>query len=153
MRTSDVVIFLAPIVVGLGLPAIFNTRKYKQCGLKSPLQPPGYVFGIAWTLLYILYGAACVAAWLGANRKWTPGLIAAFVTLGLLSAWPIVFMNPNWCLPHYAFLAILAILGLVVGTVTLFVKHKLYLAASLLVPLVAWLFFATYLSYASIPGK
>jgi tryptophan-rich sensory protein len=151
IAVSDVAIFLTPLVVGLGLPAIFNPRNYKQCGLKSPIQPPGYVFGIAWTLLYALYGAACVAAWVGSKRAWTPGLIAAFFTLGALTAWSLVFMNPAWCLPHYAYLAILAILGLVVGTVMLLVHQKLYLAAGLLTPLIAWMFFASYLAYSSIP--
>lgn len=146
---SDVAIFLTPLAVGLGLPAIFNPRTYAQCGLRSSLQPPGYVFGIAWTLLYALYGASCVAAWIGAKRRFTPGLIAAFFTLACLAAWSLVFMT--WCLPHYAYLAILAILGLVVATTMLLVHAKLLVAALLMIPLIAWMAFATYLSYASIP--
>ena len=148
---SDVAIFVAPLVVGLGLPALLNPGPYVQCGLKSPLQPPGYVFGIVWTLLYALHGASCAAAWTGANRKWTPGLVASFATLAALAAWSIVFMNPAWCRPHYAYLAIVAVLGLVVGTVMLYVRQRSFLAASLLVPLVAWMTFATYLSYSSVP--
>jgi tryptophan-rich sensory protein len=35
--------------------------------------------------------------------------------------------------------------------VMLLVHQKLYLAAGLLVPLVAWMCFASYLSYSSIP--
>ena len=146
---SDVAIFLAPLVAGLGLPAIFNPS-YKQCGLKSTIQPPGYVFGIAWTLLYTLYGVSCAVAWVGAKRAWTPGLISSFITLGALAAWPLVFMR-SWCLPHYAYLAILAILGLVLGTAMLYVHQRMYMAASLLVPLIAWMIFASYLSFSSIP--
>ena len=92
-----------------------------------------------------------MAAWVGSKRTWTPGLIASFATLGALTAWSLVFMNPAWCLPSYAYLAILAILGLVVGTTMLYVRQKLYLAASLLVPLIAWMIFASYLSFSSIP--
>lgn len=148
---SDIVISLTPLVAGIGIPAAVNPRGYKQCGLKPQLQPPGYVFGIAWTILYALYGGSCVTAWVASKRRWTPGLVSSFVSLGALVFWSLVFMNPAWCLPEYAYLAILAILGLVVGTTMIYVHEKLYLSAALLVPLIAWMTFATYLSFASIP--
>jgi len=146
----DVTIFMIPLLVGLGVPAIFISD-YKQCGIRPSIQPPGYVFGIAWTILYTLYGGSCLAAWIESKRTWTLGLITSFISLFALTTWSLVFLNSGWCYPCYAFIAILVNLGLVVGTVVLYVRDKMYLAASLLVPLVAWLVFASYLSFLSIP--
>lgn len=41
----------------LSLPfTIFGLTKYLPNEIKSPLQPPGYIFAIVWPILYLLFG-------------------------------------------------------------------------------------------------
>jgi tryptophan-rich sensory protein len=127
---------------GLGKP-------FKQCGVKPALQPPGYVFAVAWAVLYALYGLACVILWRKSGRRWTPGVKAAVVTLVLLALWPILFFNR--CMPVAAFVAIVGLLGMVVGTIAVIWREGCSASAALLSPLAAWLLFASYLSARSIP--
>ena len=151
MMLSDFAFLIGPLVVGLGVPALATPQKYVQCGRRPSLQPPGYVFGVAWTLLYALYGAAACSAWRGGGRRVTPALAAAAVTLAALVAWSVVFFNA--CMPSAAFAAILALLGLASAVAALYGVEGRTTAAALSVPLVAWLAFASYLSFASIPGR
>ena len=116
--------------------------------MSSPLQPPGWVFGVAWTALYALFGASALLAWRSAGRRMTAALWAASALLACLVLWPIVFFN--FALPAFAFASILAILGYAVAVVALYAKEGRTASALLSLPLVAWLSFASVLSYASV---
>lgn len=145
MRASDLAFLTGPLIVGMGAGAV---RKYRQCGTPSRLQPPGYVFAVAWTILYALYGVALYLAWTQGSRVWTPALKLATVTLGLMVAWSLVFL---WiCAPVYAFAGVVGLLGLVVATAVAFFRGGQRTSAALMVPLTLWLAFASYLSFATI---
>jgi benzodiazapine receptor len=146
---SDVAILLAPLAAGLGLPALLNPKSFAQCGRRPTLQPPGYVFGVAWTLLYGLVGVACCLAWRRAGRRLTQALGVTASTVALLVLWSIVFFNV--CMPALAFAAILPLAAMVAACIALFARDGAWASAALLVPLGAWMAFASYLSYASIP--
>lgn len=146
---SDFVFLVAPFVVGMG-SSIF-TPKYKQCK-NTPntpkFQPPGYVFAIAWSIIYILFGISCYYSWTRAKRRFTLGLVSSLVLLSLLAIWGPIFFN--YCLPALAFSTILGLLGMSVGTIIIYIRDREYIPAYLLFPLAAWLSFASYLSYASL---
>jgi tryptophan-rich sensory protein len=149
---SDLACLIGPIVVGLGVPALFSAGGgYRpSCRtLTSRLQPPGWVFGVVWTSLYALYGVASFMAWREGGRVMTPALWASVALLAALVAWPVVFFR--FCAPELAFAAILAILGLASAVALLFAKQGTYWSAILTAPLVVWLWCASYLSLAAIP--
>ncbi len=115
--------------------------------VKPALNPPGWVFGPVWTLLYLLMG---VAAWLVWREGW--GKIEVKVALGffalqliLNAAWSLIFFGGHN--PAVALLEILALWLAILGTIIAFARVSKP-AAWLLVPYLLWVSFATYLNFA-----
>lgn len=144
VRISDIAFLMGPLVLGFGSGRLLTPNEFRQCGAKSPLQPPGWAFGVAWTILYLLAGAACAHAWRASGRQWTRGLVATVIALLFLMVWWIVFAN--WCSPTFAFATIVPSTGLVVVAVSLLWADGNRTAAALLSPLVLWMTFASILS-------
>ncbi|MCS7006670.1 MAG: TspO/MBR family protein [Thermoleophilia bacterium] len=112
---------------------------------KAPWTPPAWVFGPAWTLLYILMA---VAAWLVARAgleqravQLALGLYLAQLALNL--AWSWIFFGAR--APGWAFLDIVALSILVALTALAFARVE-PIAASLLAPYLGWLLFAASLN-------
>ena len=150
---SDVAFLVAPLALGLGVPALFKASGgYRpSCETsRSRLQPPGWAFGVAWTTLYALYGLASFLAWRNVGRRMTPALWASAALLLGLVAWPVVFFST--CAPELAFASILALLGLASAVALLFARRRATRWSALLsLPLVAWLCFASFLAFSSMP--
>ena len=79
---------------------------------QSPLSPPGRLFPVVWTVLYVLMGIAShLVSASDAPREekaralWTYGIQLAFNFL-----WPIAFFNLKWYLSAFLWLVILWIL-------------------------------------------
>jgi tryptophan-rich sensory protein len=107
----------------------------REVGKDIPFRPPSWVFGVVWPILLILIG-----------YSWTlrPKLTNYYLLLTLLlSTWSIFYANNRM----FAFLNILATICLTVYLILHKFKKK---SSYLLIPLVAWLSFASYLSYNSI---
>ena len=107
---------------------------------KSPLNPPNYVFGIAWSILYtLLIISASIIIY---NKKYSNmGYFALQIIINLL--WTTVFFTYRKII--IAFIMLLIILGL---TVLSFIEfYKISKTASyLLLPYMLWLCFASYLN-------
>jgi tryptophan-rich sensory protein len=113
--------------------------------VKPALMPPGAVFGIAWTILYILLGLA-LAIILHAHGARGRGLaLGLFVGQLLINyAWsPIFFAQHKVGL---ALTLILVMLVLAAATTVLFARIR-RTAGLLMLPYLAWLCFAAYLNY------
>lgn len=112
---------------------------------KSPLNPPGVVFPIVWSVLYVLMGVglARVVIRRRPGTAWAAFLWA--VQLAMNFGWTLIFFREQ------AFLAALiwlAVLWAVILAMTL-VFHRLDQAAGWLqIPYLAWVAFAGYLNYA-----
>ncbi|MBL8861022.1 MAG: tryptophan-rich sensory protein [Planctomycetes bacterium] len=116
-------------------------------GLEKPAwNPPAWVFGPAWTLLYTLMA---VAAWLvwrrGGFRVQRRPLTLYCVQLALNAAWTPVFFGAQE--PGWALLVILALWALLLATLLVF-RRTSGPAALLLVPYLAWVSFAAALNCA-----
>jgi tryptophan-rich sensory protein len=112
---------------------------------KPAIMPPGWVFGAAWTALYILLGLA-VALILHARgaRGRGPALGLLVVQLLLNYAWsPIFFAYHEVGL---AFWTIAAMIAISVVTAVLFWRIRRS-AGLLMLPYLAWLCFAALLSW------
>lgn len=116
--------------------------------VKPDVQPPGWVFGAVWTVLYVLMGVALaivINARGAANRGMAVGLFFAQLALNL--AWSPLFFGAHQLWP--AFWLILAIFLAALLT-TLFFGRIRPLAAWLMVPYLIWLCFAAVLTYGII---
>jgi tryptophan-rich sensory protein len=107
--------------------------------------PPPWLFGPAWSALYLLMA---VAAWrvqrtaAGAAR---PALTLYVVQLAANALWTWLFFS--WHLGALAFAEILVLWLLIGATIRAFGRHDRW-AALLLVPYIAWVSFATCLCYS-----
>jgi tryptophan-rich sensory protein len=164
-----IIIFL-PLVIGLSIGAIYgknwNDPKYKN--LKKPAyNPPSYVFGIVWPILYLAIGVIYSYALYDYKKSGAGAAAAAatsFVYYKELKYWVIpmlallfnflyipVFFGENGLFNGF----VIIILSLVFAILTMiqFYLQKnnnnniKYYAILALLPYVAWLSFASYLSY------
>jgi tryptophan-rich sensory protein len=114
---------------------------------KPSWNPPSWVFGPTWTILYVLMGVAFFLVW--KERVRTTGkraaMIAWVVQLLLNVFWTIIFFNRHaigWALVEIAALWLAIVL-----TIILFLRVN-RTAALLLLPYLAWVTFATILTSA-----
>lgn len=115
--------------------------------IKPTLNPPSWIFGPVWTLLYTLMGVAAFIIW----KKGTthPAVRKALFIFGiqlvLNALWSIIFFglqNPGW-----AFLNIILMWVSIVWTIVVFYniqKNTIWL----LLPYIIWVSFAAYLNYS-----
>ena len=112
---------------------------------KPELMPPGWVFGAAWTLLYICLGLALalVLHARGARgRRVAVGLFLAQLVLNY--AWSPIFFAAHEV--GLAFIVIVLMIVLSALAALLFARIR-RLAAFLMLPYLAWLFFAAFLTW------
>lgn len=137
---------LLPLAVG-GLAALLTGSAMDSYSgvARPPLSPPGWVFPVAWTLLYILMGIASyiVASSSVSRERKERALCVYALQLAVNFAWPVIFFK----LSAYgaAFFWLLLLLLLVLATELLF-KHISKTAGKLLLPYMLWLLFALYLN-------
>ena len=160
IQWSDAAMFAFPLVVGLGLTGVVGVARRgggsrdesPVCNERALHQPPGIVFAIVWPILYALLGASLVLLWRTVGRQWTPEVIGGIVGVLALQVWWFVFTFQ--CLPWGAFAFLV---GLVIGFG--FLAFRIYSAVGatvsslLLLPLCAWLVFASYLSFEIATGR
>ncbi len=112
---------------------------------KPDFQPPGWAFGVVWTILYAMMGIALAAILNAPRSKQRSTALTLFaVQLALNFAWSPVFFGGGMI--DVAFLIILAMDVLVTMTIIAFWKIR-PLAGALLIPYLAWLCIATALNH------
>ena len=127
-----------------GIASSTSGAFYRQL-VRPGWAPPGWLFAPVWTVLYALMG---VAAWLVWRVR---GLRAARVALSLFvvqlvlnSLWTWLFFA--WKQGALAFAEILVLWALIVSTTVAFWRAR-PLAGCLLIPYLAWVTFASVLTY------
>jgi tryptophan-rich sensory protein len=130
--------------------AIFTARSVKiwyPTLVKPWFNPPSWVFGPAWTLLYLLMGIALYLVWQLPERS--PARQAAFalffLQLAFNAAWSFIFFGMRE--PFLAFLEISLLWLLIAATIAFFWRVSVP-AASLLIPYLLWVTFAALLNFA-----
>ena len=135
-----------PLVVGgaAGLLTMNSMEAFEALN-QPPLSPPGWLFPVVWTVLYVLMGIASYLASVSdaphkeqARALWTYGIQLAFNFL-----WPIAFFNLKWYLFAFLWLVILWILILITALRFGRIRKP---AGYLLVPYLLWVAFAGYLN-------
>uniref|UniRef100_A0A7C4CAW5 Tryptophan-rich sensory protein n=1 Tax=candidate division WOR-3 bacterium TaxID=2052148 RepID=A0A7C4CAW5_UNCW3 len=153
MRAQDIVKLVVSLLLPLGSGAIGGLATsaaiptwYQELS-KPAFSPPNWLFGPAWTVLYLLMGIAAFLVW---RLGWgTPGVriaLAAFLGQLLLNAlWSLLFFGLRSPL---AGMVEIVVLWLAVGlTIVLFARVSIA-AGLLLLPYIGWVTFAAVLNGA-----
>ena len=108
-----------------------------------PYYPPGWLFAVVWTVVYILIGVATVLALLKTeNAKEEEKILFPYsVQLILNFLWSAVFFA--WRMPYLAFAEILLLLASIIW-MTVVYKKQSALSAWLLLPYILWVAFAAF---------
>lgn len=140
---------IASLIVAFSAAIIGSTASVQNiptwyAALEKPaLNPPDFVFGPVWTVLYVLIAVSLYLFWTAEGRgKWS-GYVAFGVQMVLNALWSVVFFGLQLPLLGVFVIALLDVM--VIVTMILFYE-KSKLAAYLLVPYLLWISFATYLS-------
>ena len=118
---------------------------YEQLG-RPAWSPPGWIFGPVWSALYLLMSVAAWLVWREQDAKDLPVALALFlIQLGANALWSWLFVA--WRYGALAFAEVLVLLALIVATLVSFWRIR-PVAGLLLVPYLAWVCFASVLTWA-----
>ena len=151
MKTEwqNILWIFSPIVLGLGSSAIF-IPKNKIPKVRSKWNPPGWVFGVIWPILYLLLGYASYLVWNDKKREKdnSINILQKYIIhlLLLLLWWPYFVYFPNTVFATIS-LFLLAISAVYIGW-GFYIINKT--AGYCLIPYILWLFFATFLTSQTI---
>lgn len=112
---------------------------------KPPLTPPGIVFPIVWTILFVLMGLGMALVWEqdGPLERQALGLWIAQLAMNF--GWSLIFFNAQ----AYGFALIwLCLLWLLILAMTLTFHSVRPIAGLLQIPYLLWVAFAGYLNFA-----
>lgn len=141
---KDILLASLPIVSGLSSAYLLTSQK-SVCS-PSKVQPPAVVFAVVWPVLYILMGISLVLYKKSVGQFRSIPVIAFVLFTTLMQAWWIIFSRLCTLIIAPVSLAIIAFLFAMLA-ISFYKRSKL--AGILLVPLVIWLSFATFLSSQS----
>lgn len=110
---------------------------------QPPLSPPGWLFPIVWTILFIMMGIASYLVFVSEDSRKSSALIVYAVQLAVNFVWPVLFFNLG--VYFAAFLWLLFLWVLILITILLFRRIRTA-AAVLLLPYLFWTAFAGYLN-------
>ena len=135
-KINAITLVLLTLIVGSLASTNTSTDTWYLGLVKSNLNPPGYVFGIVWPILYLLMG---ITIW----RTYSVIKNLFYVQLFLNAIWSWLFFSFH--LPLIALLDIWLLIFINLKILLLISKED-KLAAFLFVPYIMWLFFASYLN-------
>mgnify|MGYP001427700185 FL=1 len=135
-KASLVLLIPLTLIVGSFASANTGTDLWYQGLIKSDLNPPGYVFGIVWPILYLLMG---ITAW----RTFEIIKNLFYIQLFLNAIWSWLFFSFH--LPLISLIDIWLLIYVNIKIVFKVLKMD-KLAGLLYTPYILWLLFASYLN-------
>tara|TARA_B100000378_G_C17938028_1_gene375693 strand:- start:103 stop:561 length:459 start_codon:yes stop_codon:yes gene_type:complete len=135
-RFTLIVAVILAAVVGSMASTSASTDSWYLLLNKSELNPPSYVFGIVWPILYILM---MVSAFLAHKKVFSIFIVQLFFN----AAWSWLFFR--FQMPLIALLDIYLLIAINIYILNLMYKEN-KLAFFLFIPYVVWISFASYLN-------
>ena len=135
-----------PLAVG-GLAAVLSGGMSDYGAMaKPPLSPPGWVFPVVWSILYLLMGYASyrVLESGAAEQEIRKALTLYGLQLIANFVWPLLFFGGGWFLLSFFWLIFLWVL--IFLTIRAFSSID-ETAGNLLIPYILWVTFAAYLNF------
>ncbi|GFI40359.1 TspO and MBR related proteins [Thomasclavelia cocleata] len=147
LKKYKYIILNIAISLGIGVAialCTMNSMNLYQKINRPKIAPPGFIFPIVWSVLYVMIGLSSYLIHRSNNNNKESALILYYFQLVLNFVWPITFFNyQNFLLA----LAILLALNIsVIILIRLFYKIR-PIAAYLLLPYLGWIIFALYLNF------
>ena len=135
-KINAITLVLITLIVGSLASSNTGTDTWYQGLIKSNLNPPGYVFGIVWPILYLFMG---ITAW----RNIDTIKIYFYIQLFLNAIWSWLFFS--FQLPLVALFDIWLLLFINIKILFIVSKQD-KIGAILYAPYILWLLFASYLN-------
>ena len=136
-----------PLIIG-GISALLTRGSMKvfETLEKPPLSPPGWLFPVAWTILYVLMG---IASYLVLESEAEPEAVTNaihiyFYQLVVNFLWPVFFFQFQWF--FFSFIWLVLLILLVAAMIKEFYGIS-KTAAGLNIPYFLWILFAGYLNF------
>jgi benzodiazapine receptor len=131
---------------GVGAVASIDAAAFYGQLSKPSWAPPANLFGPVWTALYFLMGVAAWFVWREKRAKELTVALSLFVVQLIANAiWSWLFFA--WRKGAFAFIEVLILLALIVATAIAFWRIR-RVAAVLLLPYIAWVTFASALTFS-----
>ena len=135
-----------PVIVGMVSALLTrNSMELFQSIDKPPLAPPGWLFPVVWTILYVLMGiSSYLILQSGEEREEIRKALTIYgYQLVANFLWPTFFFNFGWYFFSFLWLVLLWVLVLIM---IMRFKDINKLAAYMNIPYLVWLTFAGYLN-------
>ncbi|MBO5480869.1 MAG: tryptophan-rich sensory protein [Clostridia bacterium] len=140
-------ILLALTVGGLSALSTANNMNIYDKIVSPPLSPPGWLFPVVWTILFILMGISSAMIFTSDSAQKDDALFIYSVSLILNFTWSIFFFNMQAFI--VAFIILIALWLSIILTIIKYYKIN-KAAAWLQLPYLLWVTFAGYLNFAII---
>lgn len=142
-----------PLIISIAIPLLLiggasalltmnSMEKYKEIN-RPALSPPGWIFPVVWTILFILMGIASYIIYESDSPNKAKALTIYVVQLLLNLSWSLVFFNLD---QYWISVAIIIALDILIALNIAFFGSISKVAAFLLLPYMIWALFATYLN-------
>ena len=134
-KSALIISILIPLAVG-SMSALFSGNMLSYSILDKPaFSPPGFIFPIVWTILYILMGISSYIVYSSNSPNKPKALLIYGIQLFFNFCWSIIFFGLDLFL--FAFIWLIALI-LIVNP----------LSAYLQIPYLIWCIFAAYLNFS-----
>ncbi len=140
---------LIPLLIGVGggLLTFESVRTWYTTLNKPTFNPPNFIFGPVWTILYILMGIASYLVWkkrkIAAGYSWAVVIYILQLLLNLM--WSYLFFFQHQI--GFALIEIgLLLLTIIINALIFYRIDKV--AGWLFLPYILWVGFASYLTYS-----
>jgi tryptophan-rich sensory protein len=141
-----IILFILPLVSGYSASYLYPTDK--NVGSSNPVTPPPWVFGVVWSILYILIGISWILMRKKKVDKKSRTFIidSLFITLViLLFMWIYVANRLKKYTYAYYLIVIISTIAFILATIA----HSLHEPYILLwTPFIAWITIASKLNYS-----
>lgn len=141
-RLHVMLLFVALVLAGGMTIGYLNTPGPWYANLeKPPFDPPNWLFGPVWAILYVLIGIAGARTWSRGTKS--PAMAAWWVQLALNYVWSPLFFT------HHAVLAAFGVILALLVTICVFIAltwRPDRVSALLFIPYALWVAFASLLN-------
>lgn len=144
-KSALIISILIPLAVG-SLSALFSGNMSSYSMFEKPaFSPPGFIFPIVWTVLYILMGISSYLVYTS-NSPYKPNAVLLYgIQLFFNFFWSIIFFGLDLYL--FAFIWLIALIFIIISMIKQFYIVS-PAAAYLQIPYLIWCIFAAYLNFS-----
>ena len=143
-KSALIISILIPLTVGT-MSALFSGNMSSYSILNKPaFSPPGFIFPVVWTILYILMGASSYIVYFSNSSNKSKALLLYCIQLFFNFCWTIIFFGLDLFL--FAFIWLIALIFIIIIMIRQFLIVN-PLSAYLQIPYLIWCIFAAYLNF------